>query len=159
MSQVGVSRPSTQHSFSGGPKLPEIQHPLSRLGRPDNLGIQGVSRGNTADGVRPGTRNSYSGRPLAAEEVNYGLVRRSLQSSGGRSGPRASREGPALVDAPPLRYDSIPEGVAVVAGGTTKARLPVFGRKMFALLISLILLLSIYLNMVPQDKLSLVDFS
>ena len=145
MSQIVVSRPSTQQSFSEGPKLPEIQHPLSRLGRPDNLGIQGVSRGNTADGARPSTRNSFSGRPMAAEEVNYGLVRRSLQSSGGRSGSRASRQGPALVDAPPLRYDSIPEGVAVVAGDTTKARLPVFGKKLFALFVSLVLL-SFYLN-------------
>ena len=145
MSQIAVSRPSTQQSFPEGPKLPEIQHPLSRLGRPDNLGIQGVSRGNTANGARPGTRNSFSGRPMAAEEVNYGLVRRSLQSSGGRSASRASRQGPALVDAPLLRYDSIPEGVAVVAGDTTKARLPVFGKKLFAFFISL-LLLSNYMN-------------
>ena len=128
MSQVGISRPSTQQSYNGGPKLPEIQHPLSRLGRPDNLGVQGVSRGNTADGSRPGTRQSFCGRPLAAEDQNYGFVRRSLQSSGGRPMSRASRQGQMPVDSMPLRYDRIPEGVAVVAGDTTRARLPIFGK-------------------------------
>ena len=135
MSQVGVSRPPTQQSYTG-PKLPEIQHPLSRLGRPDNLGIQGVSRGNSAFGSRPGTRNSYSGRPLAAEEVNYGLVRRSLPSSAGRAASRASRQGPVPADSLPLRYDSIPEGVEVIAGDSTKARLPVFGESVAALVLS-----------------------
>ena len=124
MAQVGISRPSTQQSYTGAPKLPEIQHPLSRLGRPDNLGVQGVSRGNTADGHRLGTRHSFSGRPLAAEEGNYGTVRRSMS--------RASRCGQMPVDSLPFRYDAIPEGVAVVAGDSTRTRLPIFGKNDFS---------------------------
>ena len=129
MSQVGISSRLSQQSLGSGPKLPEIQHPLSRLGRPDGLDVRGTSRLGTAEGLRPASQASLSGRPLAAEG-GYNALRRSLPSSGGRSASRASAV-MRNMDATPLRYDAIPEGVEVIAGDETKARLPIFGEYPF----------------------------
>lgn len=62
MSQVGFSRPGTQQSFGRGAMLtlPEIAHPLSRLGSPDKLGIRGSA---SADRLVV----EHSGRPLSQE--------------------------------------------------------------------------------------------
>ena len=124
MSQIGVqSRPATQASFSG--KLPHVEHPLSRLGNPANLDIQGFGNtsraGSRADFQRPTSVLSQGGRPLANENT-YGSPRRSVSG-------RASRVSRFSEGQPrdPAVFNSIPEGVEVTAGDPDKTRLPVFG--------------------------------
>ena len=131
MSQVGVqSRPSTQASLTG--RVPQIEHPLSRLGNPTNLDIQGygnTSRGNSRlDFQRPASVVSQSGRPLANENI-YGSPRRSVS---GRSS-RVSRHSEGQTRDPAV-FNSIPEGVEVTAGDPCKTRLPVFGKYFFGCL-------------------------
>ena len=118
MSQVGISRPMTQQSMVG--RLPEIQHPLSRMSSPGNLGIRGVSRG----GDRPASQGSVLGRPLGSE-ANYQIPRRyNMGSSRGRVSQ-------SLPEAP-LMHEHIPEGIEVTRGGdANKPRMPIFGKLFF----------------------------
>ena len=114
MSQVGIyQRPATQQSLSA--RLPEIQHPLSRLGSPGRLDVRGLSR----SAELPFRDVPHSARPLA-NETNYAVPRR-LNTSGGRP-LRAS------LPQDPLIHDAIPEGVEVTQGDPTKTRLPLFGK-------------------------------
>lgn len=114
MSQVGLSRPAT----GTGPMLPAIQHPLSRMASPEKLDVRGVSR----SGDRPLSQASKSGRPLA-NETSY-ISPRKIYSSAGRESKMRGRQS---FEQPPI-YESIPEGVEVVLGDSTKARLPIFGK-------------------------------
>lgn len=109
MSQVSVSRLG-QHQTGPG-MLPRIEHPLSRLGSPQNMSIRGVSRtGSRADAE-------------FKNETNPGIVlRRSVQSKSGLEGMRKKDV------FSPLPLEAIPEGVKVAhATDQTKPRLPVFG--------------------------------
>lgn len=99
-----------------GVSLPQIEHPLSRMGNPTNMDIRGVSR----SGDRP--LSHPSGRPLANENVYSG---RKSVSAHGRDSRLASRQ---MMQAP-LPIDSIPEGVEVTYGDPAKTRLPVFGSR------------------------------
>ncbi|XP_064633647.1 EF-hand calcium-binding domain-containing protein 6-like isoform X2 [Lineus longissimus] len=120
MSQVGVSRPSTGMSVGGKPglNLPEIKHPLSRLGDPGTMGIRGVSRASDRPLSHAG---SVSGRPLANERT---FSPRKSISAGGRYS-KLNKSTPM----PPLQYEAIPEGVEVMQGDASKTRLPVFGNR------------------------------
>lgn len=99
-----------------GVSLPQIEHPLSRMGNPTNMDIRGVSR----SGDRP--LSHPSGRPLANENVYSG--RKSVSAHG-----RDSRLGSRQMMQAPLPIDSIPEGVEVMYGDPAKTRLPVFGSR------------------------------
>ncbi|XP_063969621.1 EF-hand calcium-binding domain-containing protein 6-like [Lytechinus pictus] len=138
MSQALVSRPSSQAGFPrqpGLPNLPEIQHPLARLGDPDKLNVRGLS---SRSGGRP-LSNPLGGRgPRPAEEVPFSSLtpRVSRTASGGRPpsqlqrgefGPsHTSRSLPKI----PHLYSSIPEGVEVYhSDDPSKTRLPVFGAR------------------------------
>lgn len=113
MSQVGIPRP-TSMGQKMGVSLPQIEHPLSRMGDPTNMDIRGVSRA----GDRP--LSHPSGRPLANENI---YSTRKSMSAQGRDSRLASRQMMA-----PLPIDSIPEGVEVTYGDPSKTRLPVFGK-------------------------------
>ena len=67
MSQTAFSRPGTQQSLGGGRgamlTLPEIAHPLSRLGSPEKLGVRGMSRAGSDRLVV----DHGGGRPLSQE--------------------------------------------------------------------------------------------
>jgi len=125
MLQVSTSRPGTQQSLSA--RLPEIQHPLSRLGNPATLDVRGVSRNGFAD--RPLSEvGSITRRPLANEHdfdrpVSYRSPRRSIHTP---SEGRVSKLS-LLKDPSPRHYEAIPEGVEVTHGDPGKTRLPVFG--------------------------------
>lgn len=117
MSQVGVtSRPHTG-SQSLVDRLPQIPHPLSRLGNPSGMELCGA-------GSRGG-----SGRPLASENqagaYYLGSARRTPASAGGRMS-RASMMRRSMPEG--VRVDAIPEGVEVMAGDPSKTRLPIFGK-------------------------------
>lgn len=99
-----------------GVSLPQIEHPLSRMGNPTNMDIRGVSR----SGDRP--LSHPAGRPLANENVYSG--RKSVSAYG-----RDSRLGSRQMMQAPLPIDSIPEGVEVTYGDPAKTRLPVFGSR------------------------------
>lgn len=99
-----------------GVSLPQIEHPLSRMGNPTNMDIRGVSR----SGDRPFSHPA--GRPLANENVYSG--RKSVSAYG-----RDSRLGSRQMMQAPLPIDSIPEGVEVTYGDPAKTRLPVFGSR------------------------------
>ena len=114
MAATQVSRPPS--SMVG--KLPEIQHPLSRLGNPTDMELRGVSRA--------GDRPLGSGRPLAAENP-YPPPRSRLS---GRLSSRGSVGRRSMPDAT-LNIDSIPEGIEVTAGDPNKTRLPIFGKPNF----------------------------
>eukprot|EP00105_Crassostrea_gigas_P042364 XP_019926512.1 PREDICTED: EF-hand calcium-binding domain-containing protein 6 isoform X4 [Crassostrea gigas] len=113
MSQVGIPRPASMGQKMGV-SLPQIEHPLSRMGNPTNMDIRGVSR----SGDRP--LSHPAGRPLANENVYSG--RKSVSAYG-----RDSRLGSRQMMQAPLPIDSIPEGVEVTYGDPAKTRLPVFG--------------------------------
>ncbi|XP_061196185.1 EF-hand calcium-binding domain-containing protein 6-like isoform X1 [Saccostrea echinata] len=113
MSQVGIPRPASIGQKMGV-NLPQIEHPLSRMGNPTNMDVRGVSR----SGDRP--LSHPTGRPLANENIY--TARKSL-SAHGRDSRVASRQMMA-----PLPIESIPEGVEVTYGDPTKTRLPVFGQ-------------------------------
>ena len=101
-------------------KLPEIQHPLSRLANPTDMELRGTSR---AGDSRPASMMSLGGRPLASEDV--GPVPRS------RLGSRMNSRGSGMrrsLPEPTLNIDAIPEGVEVTAGDPNKTRLPIFGK-------------------------------
>lgn len=115
MSQVGIPRPASMGQKMGV-SLPQIEHPLSRMGNPTNMDIRGVSR----SGDRP--LSHPSGRPLANENVYSG--RKSVSAHG-----RDSRLGSRQMMQAPLPIDSIPEGVEVMYGDPAKTRLPVFGSR------------------------------
>lgn len=117
MSQVGIPRPASMGQKMGV-SLPQIEHPLSRMGNPTNMDIRGVSR----SGDRP--LSHPSGRPLANENVYSG--RKSVSAHG-----RDSRLGSRQMMQAPLPIDSIPEGVEVMYGDPAKTRLPVFGKFFF----------------------------
>lgn len=106
MSQVASGR--NGHVDKVG-QLPKIEHPLSRLGNPDNIAVRGMSR----DGFR-------SGSALEQEILPHrNSSQRKHRSSASRSAQKA---------ATPVPLDSIPEGVKVQeAADQTKPRLPVFG--------------------------------
>ncbi|XP_061196187.1 EF-hand calcium-binding domain-containing protein 6-like isoform X2 [Saccostrea echinata] len=114
MSQVGIPRPASIGQKMGV-NLPQIEHPLSRMGNPTNMDVRGVSR----SGDRP--LSHPTGRPLANENIY--TARKSL-SAHGRDSRVASRQMMA-----PLPIESIPEGVEVTYGDPTKTRLPVFGNR------------------------------
>ncbi|KAK2169896.1 hypothetical protein LSH36_6g11010 [Paralvinella palmiformis] len=116
MSQVGVSRPTTQQNMVG--RLPEIQHPLSRMSNPENLDIRGVSR---AGGERPTELHSGHGRPLPAENTYHAPHRYSMGSSRGK----VSRSLPEA----PMNYETIPEWAEVTQGDPRKPRMPIFGSR------------------------------
>ncbi|XP_074648527.1 EF-hand calcium-binding domain-containing protein 6-like [Tubulanus polymorphus] len=125
MAQVGVaSRPNTGMSTSSKKLLlPQIEHPLSRMSNPENLGIRGTSRG----GDRALSRSqSLMGniRPLASERAYP--VRRSISQAGGRHSV-LSQSAPIH----PLRADAIPEGIEVKHGDPCTTRLPIFGKCSF----------------------------
>lgn len=115
MSQVGIPRPASMGQKMGV-SLPQIEHPLSRMGNPTNMDIIGVSR----SGDRP--LSHPAGRPLANENVYSG--RKSVSAYG-----RDSRLGSRQMMQAPLPIDSIPEGVEVTYGDPAKTRLPVFGSR------------------------------
>ncbi|KAI8521540.1 hypothetical protein Bbelb_012940 [Branchiostoma belcheri] len=119
MAQAGVSRPASQMSIGSarvGLTLPEIQHPISRLGDPDKISVRGVSR----QGGRGELEDPAPQRPLASEKDYTAHRVRTADKT-----HRAKKE--AL---PPMKYESIPEGVEVVeATDPNKARLPVFGSR------------------------------
>lgn len=115
MSQVGIPRPASMGQKMGV-SLPQIEHPLSRMGNPTNMDIRGVSR----SGDRP--LSHPAGRPLANENVYSG--RKSVSAYG-----RDSRLGSRQMMQAPLPIDSIPEGVEVTYGDPAKTRLPVFGSR------------------------------
>lgn len=115
MSQVGIPRPASMGQKMGV-SLPQIEHPLSRMGNPTNMDIRGVSR----SGDRP--LSHPAGRPLANENVYSG--RKSVSAYG-----RDSRLGSRQMMQAPLPIDSIPEGVEVTYGDPSKTRLPVFGSR------------------------------
>lgn len=117
MSQVGIPRPASMGQKMGV-SLPQIEHPLSRMGNPTNMDIRGVSR----SGDRP--LSHPAGRPLANENVYSG--RKSVSVYG-----RDSRLGSRQMMQAPLPIDSIPEGVEVTYGDPAKTRLPVFGKISF----------------------------
>ena len=137
MSQAMVSRPASQAGGitrqPGVPNLPEIQHPLSRLGNPDKLNIRGLS---SRAGDRP---SSNPGGARLANEVPFSSlaprVSRTSAGPGGRPmtqplqrgefGPtHTTRSLPRI----PQLYSSIPEGVEVfLSDDPSKTRLPVFG--------------------------------
>ena len=112
------SRPGTQSSLTA--RLPQIQHPLSRIGNPECLDVQGsnASRG-------PSRAASMSGRPLAAENT-YATPRRSLNGSARAASVRSSRSQEFNAQRP-LSYTAIPEGVEVMQGEAGKTKLPIFG--------------------------------
>ncbi|XP_062594351.1 EF-hand calcium-binding domain-containing protein 6-like isoform X4 [Saccostrea cucullata] len=113
MSQVGIPRPASIGQKMGV-NLPQIEHPLSRMGNPTNMDVRGVSR----SGDRP--LSHPTGRPLANENIY--TARKSL-SAHGRDSRMASRQMMA-----PVPIESIPEGVEVTYGDPAKTRLPVFGQ-------------------------------
>lgn len=119
MSQVGIPRPNVNMGSGtnrGGVTLPQIAHPLSRMGSPGNLDVRGVSR----SGDRPNSQPT-AGRPLANENVYTG--RKSVSSYG-----RDSRLGVRQQMAP-MQHETIPEGVEVTQGDPSKTRLPLFGSR------------------------------
>ncbi|XP_052785640.1 EF-hand calcium-binding domain-containing protein 6-like isoform X2 [Mya arenaria] len=121
MSQVGV-RPASQLSTGRpGVTLPQIQHPLSRMSNPGDMGVRGISR----SGDRP-LSNPVSGRPLA-NESHYPL-RKSLSALSGRESRQASRLSHNQIPQA-MNIDSIPEGVEVTYGDPGKTRMPIFGNK------------------------------
>ncbi len=123
MSQVGISRPSTQ-GMGRMPGLPEIQHPLSRLGNPEKLDIRGVSRaGSRIDVGRLPSSGSQSGRPLAAEPM-IGSARPYRLSTAGRSS-KMNKDSPQ--NAVP-GIETIPEGIEVTVGDPNKPKIPIFGK-------------------------------
>ncbi|KAM9330416.1 EF-hand calcium-binding domain-containing protein 6-like [Gastrophryne carolinensis] len=87
------------------PRLPVIEHPLSRLGDPDTLSLRGVSRAGAAKHEEE--EGQHSRRNLHTASTSYS-DRRLLT---------------------PLRHD-IPSGVEVtLAADQTKTRLPIFGQR------------------------------
>ncbi|XP_033644045.1 EF-hand calcium-binding domain-containing protein 6-like [Asterias rubens] len=119
MSQAVISRPASVLSVGskpGVPNLPEIQHPLSRLGNPDKLNIRGLS-------------SSQGGRPMSntvGEPQVSNFAPRLSMSAGFGSGDAARRSLPRI----PRPFSNIPEGVEVKeAEDQTKTRLPVFGSR------------------------------
>ena len=111
-----MSRPATGQSLTG--RLPKIQHPLSRLGNPECLDVQGTSSRVPS---RAASGGAASGRPLAAEQ-SYGSPRRSLHSARAASVRQSRAE-----QHRPLSYSAIPEGVEVTQGDPNKTKLPIFG--------------------------------
>ncbi|XP_056017223.1 EF-hand calcium-binding domain-containing protein 6-like isoform X8 [Ostrea edulis] len=114
MSQVGLPRPASMGQKMGI-NLPQIEHPLSRMGDPTNMDIRGVSR----SGDRP--LSHPSGRPLGNENM---YTSRKSMSAHGRESRQISRQMMA-----PVPIESIPEGVEVTYGDPSKTRLPVFGNR------------------------------
>lgn len=95
-------------------QLAPIEHPISRIGNPQNLDVKGFSR----DGNRITESRASSGRPLA-NEGNY--EKRRAESR------RSSRQGRLIEDHQP-RIEAIPEGVEVVKADPGKTTLPLFGK-------------------------------
>lgn len=121
MSQILTSRPASQiGSVSrqpGVPNLPEIQHPLSRLGNPDKLNVRGLSSSH-------GRPNS---NPTKPGEIPFSTITpRISRSSAGRNGNSGvSKSLPRI----PQPFQSIPEGVEVIhSTDGSKAKLPIFGK-------------------------------
>lgn len=119
MSQVGFRPPSQMSTGRMGVTLPKIQHPLSRMSNPGDMGIRGVSR----SGDRP-MSNPHGGRPLANE--SHYQIRKSMSALSGRDSRQASVLGGENM-LPQMSMDSIPEGVQVAYGDQSKTRMPVFG--------------------------------
>jgi Ca2+-binding EF-hand superfamily protein len=123
MSQAVISRPASVLSVAkSGPNLPEIQHPLSRLGNPDKLNVRGLS---SQQGSRSaGHQSFYQAEP----QVSISAPRLSQSAGGGigLGGETSRRSLPRI----PRPFSNIPEGVEVVeAEDQTKTRLPVFGAR------------------------------
>ncbi|XP_071504578.1 EF-hand calcium-binding domain-containing protein 6-like [Diadema antillarum] len=131
--QAVISRPASQ---PGMPKLPEIQHPLSRLGNPDKLNIRGLSSragGRPATGLGVGPRMPdelpFSNLTPRVSKTASGArpQSQSLQLQRGEFGPtHTTRSLPRI----PQLYSSIPEGVEVChSDDPSKTRLPIFGAR------------------------------
>ena len=121
MSQVGAaSRSASQLKM--GVSLPDIQHPLSRMSNPDNLDVRGVSRAGDRPASHP---DQGSGRPLASENGNYPMGRKSISAAGRESRLKKEAHPPGGT----IKVDSIPEGVEVKYGDPGATRLPVFGER------------------------------
>ncbi|XP_038061355.1 EF-hand calcium-binding domain-containing protein 6-like [Patiria miniata] len=122
MSQAVISRPASvlnvaPKSSHGGPNLPEIQHPLSRLGNPDKLNVRGLS---SQQGHRPFSN------PVNEPQMSFAAPRLSLSAGAMSAGEAARRSLPRI----PRPFANIPEGVEVMeAEDQTKTRLPVFGSR------------------------------
>ena len=130
MSQVAMSRPASQMGGGktpGVPNLPEIQHPLSRLGNPDNMNVRGLS---SSHGKRPATSGGFGVAPRGPAEVPFQSnltprLSRSAAGFGPRDGEITSRR--SLPKIPQL-YNSIPEGIETVeSSDPNKTTIPVFG--------------------------------
>lgn len=138
MSQVAAfSRPASQMSGGGSkargvPNLPEIQHPLSRLGNPDRLNVRGLT---SRQGKRPATSGGPqfgAGTVMArgSDEVPFSSltprVSRSAAGFGPRDGAITSRRSLPQIPKP---FSSIPEGLQVTESmDPSKTRIPVFGK-------------------------------
>ncbi len=131
MSQVAFSRPASQmggKSAGGVPNLPEIQHPLSRLGNPDKINVRGLS---SRQGNRPATSGGLNLAPRGPDEVPFSNLTPRLSRSAAGFGPRdgettVRRSLPKI----PHLYTSIPEGVEVMeSSDPSKTRMPVFGKQ------------------------------
>ncbi|XP_064594452.1 EF-hand calcium-binding domain-containing protein 6-like isoform X2 [Liolophura sinensis] len=122
MSQVGLSRPATQMSgINRVGQLPSIEHPMSRVSNPDDLGVvRGLSRAGAVD-------RSFSagqGRPLANETV---FTPRKSFSAAGRESRQSRRF--QINPNPPVSIEAIPEGVEVTFGDPDKPKIPIFGNR------------------------------
>ncbi|XP_002734907.1 EF-hand calcium-binding domain-containing protein 6-like [Saccoglossus kowalevskii] len=124
MSQVGVqSRPATQMSQVKIGNLPEIQHPLSRLGNPEKLNIRGLSS-------RAGERPSSNPAPRPASELPFHVTPRMSRSATGREVLHESLDLKKVLPRIPGPFSpTIPEGVEYNVGDPDKTKLPVFGAR------------------------------
>ncbi|XP_070545330.1 EF-hand calcium-binding domain-containing protein 6-like [Ptychodera flava] len=124
MSQASVQqRPSTQMSQAKIGNLPEIPHPLSRLGNPDKLNIRGLSS-------RAGERPSSNPPPRAASEIPFHITPRLSRSATGRDVLHDSLDAKKILPRIPGPFSpTIPEGIEVTVGDPAKTKLPVFGAR------------------------------
>lgn len=117
----------------GVPNLPEIQHPLSRLGNPDRLNVRGLT---SRQGKRPATSGGppQFGTVMArgSDEVPFNSsltprVSRSAAGFGPRDGAITSRRSLPQIPKP---FSIIPEGLQVTESmDPSKTRIPVFGAR------------------------------
>ena len=116
-------RMSTRVSSVASLRLPEIQHPFTKLGDPDTLSLTGCSTDRTGNHNHL-TRRS---RPMSEEEKSLDSAFRSQSSKGLRSlrQERAQRADNGSFIVPP----PILEGVEVILTPDRETpRLPIFGK-------------------------------
>ncbi|XP_077999318.1 EF-hand calcium-binding domain-containing protein 6-like [Glandiceps talaboti] len=123
MSQAGVQqRPSTQMSQARIGNLPEIPHPLSRLGNPEKLNVRGLSS-------RAGDRPSSNPAPRPASEIPFVTPRLSRSAAGKGTLHESLDLKRTLPRIPGPFSPTIPEGIEVTVGDPAKTKLPVFGAR------------------------------